>query len=87
MIVPALCVPVHWQMLGNAIWQPLLKMSSRRQDAMDIDQNNETGATRPEDMPPAGPHAKPELTDRDKTPGSGALPDETLDGDIDPGSG
>jgi hypothetical protein len=29
--------------------------------------------------PPAGPHAKPELTDKDKTPGSGVLPeaDET----------
>jgi hypothetical protein len=29
-----------------------------------------------EKTPPAGPHAKPELTDRDKTPGSGALPDK-----------
>jgi hypothetical protein len=29
--------------------------------------------------PTAGPHAKPELTDKDKTPGSGVLPeaDET----------
>jgi hypothetical protein len=26
------------------------------------------------DMPPAGPHARPELTDYDKTPGSGILP-------------
>jgi hypothetical protein len=25
---------------------------------------------------PAGPHAKPELTDKDKTPGSGVLPDD-----------
>lgn len=25
--------------------------------------------------PPAGPHAKPELTDSDKTPGSGMLPE------------
>lgn len=25
--------------------------------------------------PPAGPHAKPELTDKDKTPGTGSLPD------------
>lgn len=25
-------------------------------------------------MPPAGPHAKPELTDEEKTPGSGAFP-------------
>jgi hypothetical protein len=28
-----------------------------------------------EKMPPAGPHAKPELTDEEKTPGSGMLPD------------
>jgi hypothetical protein len=26
-------------------------------------------------MPPAGPHARPELTDKDKTPGSGMLPE------------
>jgi hypothetical protein len=26
-------------------------------------------------MPPAGPHAKPELTDKEKTAGSGVLPD------------
>jgi hypothetical protein len=32
-----------------------------------------------ETPPPAGPHAKPELTDKDKTPKSGVLPeaDET----------
>jgi hypothetical protein len=27
-----------------------------------------------ENMPPAGPHAKPELTDNSKTPGSGVTP-------------
>lgn len=27
------------------------------------------------DQPPAGPHAKPELTNPDSTPGSGLLPD------------
>lgn len=26
--------------------------------------------------PPAGPHATEELTDRDKTPGAGSLPDD-----------
>ncbi|MDQ8729388.1 hypothetical protein [Bradyrhizobium sp. LHD-71] len=26
-------------------------------------------------IPPAGPHAKPELTDKERTPGSGVLPD------------
>ena len=28
-----------------------------------------------EKIPPAGPHATPELTDEEKTPGSGMLPD------------
>ena len=28
-----------------------------------------------EKIPPAGPHAKPELTDEEKTPGCGVLPD------------
>lgn len=29
-----------------------------------------------DEMPPAGPHAKPELIDEEKTPGSGVFPDE-----------
>lgn len=42
--------------------------------------------TRPDDrVPPAGTHATPELTDPDKTPGAGALPDQTH-GEADPGS-
>ena len=28
-----------------------------------------------EQIPPAGPHAKESLTDREKTPGTGALPE------------
>jgi hypothetical protein len=28
-----------------------------------------------EKLPPAGAHAKPELTDSEKTPGSGVVPD------------
>lgn len=31
---------------------------------------------KPEKTPAAGPHAKESLTDREKTPGTGALPDE-----------
>lgn len=27
------------------------------------------------DMPPAGPHERPELTDPEKTPGAGTLPE------------
>ena len=30
----------------------------------------------PEKTPPAGPHAKERLTDREKTPGTGALPEK-----------
>lgn len=37
-------------------------------------------------MHPAGPHARPELTDPEATPGTGALPDISADRDIDPGS-
>jgi hypothetical protein len=31
---------------------------------------------KPEKTPPAGPHAKERLTDREKTPGTGALPEK-----------
>jgi hypothetical protein len=38
---------------------------------------------------PAGPHATDDLTDHDKTPGTGALPDpgDTDQNEADPGSG
>ncbi|MCP8938827.1 hypothetical protein NK718_09900 [Alsobacter sp. SYSU M60028] len=36
--------------------------------------------------PPAGPHAKPELTDPDKTPGAGTLPEPRRD-DVSSGTG
>jgi hypothetical protein len=37
--------------------------------------NKKTGQReKPEKVPAAGPHAKPELTDSDKTPGAGTLP-------------
>jgi hypothetical protein len=38
------------------------------------------------ESPPAGPHAKKELTDNSKTPGSGALPDSDEDS-VEPGAG
>ncbi|MBO9654775.1 hypothetical protein QD336_13535 [Rhizobium sp. BR 250] len=43
-------------------------------------------ASRPSEIPPAGPHAKPSLTDYDKTPGAGSLPDEGAK-DVSPGGG
>lgn len=36
----------------------------------------ETRPTKPEKTPPAGPHAKARLTDYEKTPGTGALPEK-----------
>jgi hypothetical protein len=42
--------------------------------------------TSPGDIPAAGPHAKPELTDAAKTPGAGVLPDPSAR-ETDPGAG
>ncbi|MCX5570188.1 hypothetical protein [Kaistia nematophila] len=37
-------------------------------------------------MPPEGPHARPDLTDHEKTPGTGSLPGPATEGvDIGPG--
>lgn len=36
-------------------------------------------------LPPAGPHAQEDLTDKEKTPGTGSLPDDTdMEGDVGP---
>jgi hypothetical protein len=40
---------------------------------MDKPNKNTNRSERPEKMPAAGPHAKPELTDSDKTPGGGDI--------------
>lgn len=37
--------------------------------------------------PAAGPHATPELTNPDATPGAGSLPQDTTDNDADGGTG
>lgn len=39
------------------------------------------------DLPPAGPHADPALTNPDATPGSGALPGAGEQGEVDGASG
>ncbi|MBR0557082.1 hypothetical protein J5J10_15445 [Ciceribacter sp. L1K23] len=39
-----------------------------------------------ESTPPAGPHDKPSLIDKEKTPGAGTLPDKPSDA-VEPGTG
>jgi hypothetical protein len=41
---------------------------------MDKPRDSTDRTEKPEKMPAAGPHAKPELTDPEKTPGAGTLP-------------
>jgi hypothetical protein len=41
----------------------------------------------PADLPAAGPHAKPGLTNPDSTPGTGALPDPAKRREGDAGTG
>ena len=50
---------------------------------MDKPNKKKSGREKPEEIPAAGPHAKPELTDPGKTPGAGTLPpaDKGQDGD------
>jgi hypothetical protein len=62
-------------------------------DIMDDNKNaqeaiEETGKKAPakSDSPAAGPHAKPELMDESKTPGTGSLPDAD-DDSVSPGGG
>ena len=49
------------------------------------EQSDATQANR--DIPPAGPHARKDLTNPDATPGSGVLPEDRRDGEVDPGAG
>jgi hypothetical protein len=55
--------------------------------AGDNQANASNGGDEPK-MPAAGPHAKPELTNPDNTPGTGALPSagEASDNDMQPTS-
>ena len=57
--------------------------------AMTQQQKPKTTDKRPSkasEIPPAGPHAKPSLTDHDKTPGAGSLPEDDAK-DVSPGAG
>ena len=55
-------------------------MSDPRDGRPNETSNPETG------QPAAGPHADPELTNEDATPGTGSLPDDTSDNEADVGS-
>ena len=57
-------------------------MTSHSQDPK---HESAAGKTSGEDLPPAGPHETPELTDDEKTPGTGSLPDSE-GGEADVGS-
>lgn len=53
--------------------------SSRTPDALENSSKDK--------IPASGPHAKPELTNPDATPGAGSLPDDKETGDADGGAG
>ena len=57
---------------------------SRRDDGQAETPKARPGEPDPK-TPPAGPHAKEELTDREKTPGTGALPEKNQQPDVDVG--
>jgi hypothetical protein len=42
----------------------------------EVQRERETPRDKTDKTPPAGPHAKERLTDREKTPGTGALPEK-----------
>ncbi len=49
------------------------------------DTSNEHETKEQDNQHPAGPHARPELTDNEKTPGTGSLADDTdAEGDVGP---
>ena len=50
-------------------------MDKTRRQPVDKTKRHEPPTTKNTRMPPAGPHAKPELIDREKTPASGVLPE------------
>jgi hypothetical protein len=47
-------------------------MDDPKHKATDVIEQQPSPTTK---MPPAGPHAKPELTDKEKTPASGVMPE------------
>lgn len=52
-----------------------------------VEKSKTTGSAPAPDHSPAGPHSKDHLTDHEKTPGSGTLPDQENRDNVDAGTG
>jgi hypothetical protein len=89
--------PVWWtdgspdfnrHMVKNSPYAQWYKEATMAEDKNARDAVEESGShkARATESPSAGPHAKKELTDNSKTPGSGALPDSDEDSK-EPGAG
>ena len=51
------------------------------------DRDATVGPAQEGSLHPAGPHARDDLTEREATPSTGALPERNASGDVDPGTG
>lgn len=79
----------------NGPTEPNQRPPEPREDALDeamtgpkiISKGNQKQREKEPDTPPAGPHAKEVQTNKDATPGSGALPPTKPARGIDPGTG
>lgn len=73
--------------MDNSVNAPDAGKSADQIGQAEIEGRTETVEKARPDMPPAGPHASPSLTNAEATPGSGALPVAPPDGEADPGVG
>lgn len=79
----------------NGPTEPNQRPPEKREDAADeamkgpkiISEGNQKQRAKDHDTPPAGPHAKESQTNKEATPGSGALPPTKPVRHIDPGTG
>ncbi|BCB17627.1 hypothetical protein [Bosea sp. ANAM02] len=79
----------------NGPTEPNQRPPEKREDAAGdamkgpkvISEGNRKQRARGRDVPPAGPHANESQTNKEATPGAGALPPSRPVRDIDPGTG
>jgi hypothetical protein len=50
--------------------------ATKERSMQDTHESRKRDIADPKKTPPAGPHAKEKLTDREKTPGTGSLPEK-----------